>query len=316
MTTPAISPLQDRLPAVRGRLSIGYDLAKVTWFQVGGPAEVLFKPADADDLAQFLAGCPTDVPVTVIGVGSNLLVRDGGIAGVVVRMGRGFTDIIVNPDHTVSVGAAALDLNVAQVAADAALGGLEFLSGIPGTIGGALRMNAGAYGRELCDVLVSATVVDRQGQVHQLTPDQMDLSYRHCGLPDDWIFTGAVLRAAPGDASAINARMADIKAAREDSQPVRARTGGSTFANPDGCRAWEVIDAAGCRGLTIGGAQVSEKHCNFLLNTGSATAADLETLGEEVRRRVLAHSGITLRWEIRRIGTPLTSPSSSKEQTP
>lgn len=311
-----VSGLLDRLPPVRGRYSRDYALSKVTWFRVGGPAEVLFKPEDAEDLAAFLAGTPADVPVTVIGVGSNLLVRDGGVAGVVVRLGRAFADVRVDSEH-LHVGAAALDINIAQAARDAGLGGLEFLCGIPGTLGGALRMNAGAYGREIRDVLVSATAVDRTGQHHTLTPEQMDLTYRHCGVPHDWLFTGAVLRGEKADTAQITARMDTIRASREDSQPVRSRTGGSTFANPVGAKAWELIDRAGCRGLTRGGAQVSEKHCNFLINTGTATAADLEDLGEDVRRRVRETSGIELRWEIRRIGQrTLLSDTSAPSLSP
>lgn len=306
MTVAAFSPaggagLLSRLPAVRGRYSEGYELAKVTWFRVGGPAEVLFKPEDTDDLAAFLAGTPADIPVTVIGVGSNLLVRDGGVPGVVVRLGRAFADISVR-NNLLHVGGAVLDVNIAQAARDAGLGGLEFLCGIPGTLGGALRMNAGAYGREIRDVLVSTTAVDRSGQIHTLSAEQMGLTYRHCSVPNDWLFTGAILRGEKADTAAITARMDEIRSSREDSQPVRSRTGGSTFANPVGAKAWELIDRAGCRGLTRGGAQVSEKHCNFLINTGTATAADIEDLGEDVRRRVRDTSGIELRWEIRRIG--------------
>lgn len=300
--------LIDRLPAVRGRLTANAPLANVTWFRVGGPAEVMFRPADAADLAGFLAGCPADVPVTVIGVASNLLVRDGGVPGVVVRLGRAFAEIAVDGGTAdgmeIRAGAAALDLNVAVAARDAGIAGLEFLSGIPGTIGGALRMNGGAYGRELSDVAVSATALDRQGREHVLDRGALGLTYRHCAVPEDWIFTGATLRGHPGDPAGIGHRMHEISSARADSQPVRARTGGSTFANPPGEKAWALIDRAGCRGLMIGGAQVSEKHCNFLLNLGSATADDLESLGEEVRRRVYETSGIELRWEIRRIGVP------------
>jgi UDP-N-acetylmuramate dehydrogenase len=295
--------LIDRLPAVRGRLTANAPLANVTWFRVGGPAEVLFKPADAEDLSAFLAGCPADVPVTVIGVASNLLVRDGGVPGVVIRLGRAFTDISVD-GSTIKAGAAALDLNVANAARDADIAGLEFLSGIPGTIGGALRMNGGAYGRELSDVVVSATAIDRAGNPHALSREDLGLSYRHSAVPEDWIFTSAVVRGHPGNHAEIVHRMHEIATSRAESQPVRARTGGSTFANPPGEKAWALIDRAGCRGLTIGGAQVSEKHCNFLLNLGTATADDLESLGEEVRRRVYETSGIQLRWEIRRIGVP------------
>jgi UDP-N-acetylmuramate dehydrogenase len=305
--------LIDRLPAVRGRLTADAPLANVTWFRVGGPAEAMFKPADAADLGDFLAGCPADVPVTVIGVASNLLVRDGGVPGVVIRLGRAFVDISVNGCE-ITAGAAALDLNVANAARDAGIAGLEFLSGIPGTIGGALRMNGGAYGRELSDVVVSATAIDRSGVPHALSHKDLGLSYRHSNVPEDWIFTSAVLRGHPGDHAEISRRMHEIATSRAESQPVKARTGGSTFANPPGEKAWALIDRAGCRGLTIGGAQVSEKHCNFLLNLGTATADDLESLGEEVRRRVYETSGIQLRWEIRRIGVPASSTRSQEKR--
>ena len=305
MSTPKHhTPLIDRLPKVRGKLREGAQLAKVTWFQVGGPADVMFRPEDEADLAAFLKGKPADMPVTVIGVGSNLLVRDGGIRGVVIRLGRPFTDVVVE-DGAVHAGAGALDLNVAQTAQMNGRAGLEFLSGIPGTIGGALRMNAGAYGTEIKDVLVSATAIDGSGNIHTVTPDEMNLTYRHCGLPEDWIFTSAILRASSGDPEDIAKRVDEIQKARAESQPIKSRTGGSTFANPVPDRAWELIDAAGCRGLTIGGAQMSEQHCNFMINKGDATALDLEQLGEEVRRRVKEHSGVELRWEIRRIGERL-----------
>ncbi|WP_417835999.1 UDP-N-acetylmuramate dehydrogenase [Thalassospira tepidiphila] len=305
MSTPKHhTPLIDRLPKVRGKLREGAQLAKVTWFQVGGPADVMFRPEDEADLAAFLKGKPADMPVTVIGVGSNLLVRDGGIRGVVIRLGRPFTDVLVE-DGAVHAGAGALDLNVAQTAQMNGIAGLEFLSGIPGTIGGALRMNAGAYGTEIKDVLVSATAIDGSGNIHTVTPDEMNMTYRHCGLPEDWIFTSAILRASSGDPEDIAKRMDEIQKARAESQPIKSRTGGSTFANPVPDRAWELIDAAGCRGLTIGGAQMSEQHCNFMINKGDATALDLEQLGEEVRRRVKEHSGVELRWEIRRIGERL-----------
>ncbi|MCC4242252.1 UDP-N-acetylmuramate dehydrogenase [Thalassospira povalilytica] len=305
MSTPGHhTPLIDRLPKVRGKLREGAQLAKVTWFQVGGPADVMFRPADEADLADFLQGKPDDMPVTVIGVGSNLLVRDGGIRGVVIRLGRPFTDAVIK-DGDLHVGAGALDLNVAQVAQQAGIAGLEFLSGIPGTIGGALRMNAGAYGSEIKDVLISATAIDGKGIKHTMTPDEMGMSYRHCDLPEDWIFTSAILRGTAGDPDEIAKRMDEIQQARAGSQPIKSRTGGSTFANPVPERAWEVIDAAGCRGLTIGGAQMSEQHCNFMINTGNATALDLEQLGDEVRKRVKEHSGVELRWEIRRIGERL-----------
>ena len=303
MTARQTQHLIDRLPPVRGRLTADASLSPVTWFRVGGAAEVLFRPADADDLAEFLAKRPPDVPVTVIGVASNLLVRDGGVDGVVVRLGRGFTAIEVS-GAKVTAGAAVLDLNVAIASRTAGVGGLEFLSGIPGTIGGALRMNAGAYGREIKDVLESATALDNTGARHELSLAEMGLSYRHCGVPEDWIFLGATLRGVEADRDAIQQRMAQIQSEREATQPIRARTGGSTFANPPGDKAWELIDRAGCRGLTRGGAMVSEQHTNFLINAGTATAADIEGLGEDVRRRVFEKFGVTLEWEIRRIGRP------------
>lgn len=292
--------LIDRLPRPRGRLVADAPLGPQTWFRTGGPAEALFRPADVEDLASFLAALPADVAVTVLGVGSNLLVRDGGVRGVVIRLMRGFTGIAVEGNELVS-GAGAPDLNVALTARDHGLAGLEFLSGIPGTIGGAIAMNGGAYGGELAQVLVSAEAVDRRGTVHRVAAADLGFSYRHNAAPADWIFTSARLRATPGDQLAIARRIAEIDAARTESQP-RSRTGGSTFVNPEGHKAWELIDRAGCRGLRIGEAQVSEKHCNFLINLGAATAADIETLGEEVRRRVLAHSGVQLAWEIKRIG--------------
>ncbi|CAA7618503.1 UDP-N-acetylmuramate dehydrogenase [Magnetospirillum sp. UT-4] len=295
------SDWRDDLPPVRGRISLDAPLGGLTWFRVGGPAEVLFRPADAEDLAQFLVCLPQDVPVTVIGVGSNLLVRDGGVPGAVIRLAGPFAAVTVD-DQTVTAGAGALDLTVAMTAQERSIAGLEFLSGVPGTIGGALRMNAGAFGGEMKDVTLSATALDRSGTLHSLGLEQLGFGYRHCAIPEDWIFTGAVMRGTAGDKAAIARRMAEIREAREASQPTRTRTGGSTFANPEGAKAWELIDQAGCRGLAMGGAQVSEKHCNFLLNTGDATAADIEALGEEVRRRVRETSGVELRWEIRRIG--------------
>jgi UDP-N-acetylmuramate dehydrogenase len=296
--------LIDRLPKVRGRLVENAPLAPLSWFRAGGPAEVLFKPADIGDLTAFLTAKPADIPVTVLGVGSNLLIRDGGVRGVVIRLGKGFAEVAVQ-DDILFAGAGALDTTVAQAAAEAGLGGLEFLSGIPGTIGGALRMNAGAYGRELRDVLLAVTAIDLGGQHFEMTGAELGLSYRHCDAPEDWIFLHATLAATPADPVDIRARMAEIKAKREESQPVRTRTGGSTFANPPGAKAWELIDRAGCRGLTRGGAMVSELHTNFLVNRGGATAADIEGLGEEVRRRVFEISGIRLDWEIRRIGNPI-----------
>ena len=293
--------LIERLPPVRGRLAANAPIGPLTWFRVGGPAEVLFRPTDAEDLAAFLRALPNEVPVTVIGVGSNLLVRDGGIPGVTIRLGRGFAEITADGD-AVRAGAGALDLNVALAAVEAGIAGLEFLSGVPGTIGGGLRMNAGAYGGEIKDVLVEAHAVDRSGAVHRLTAAEMGLSYRRCGVDTDWIFVSALLRGRRGEPTEIARKMAEIKAAREASQPIRARTGGSTFANPPGQEAWRLIDEAGCRGLARGAAMVSEKHTNFLINTGSASAADIEGLGEEVRRRVHAQFGVLLDWEIRRVG--------------
>lgn len=304
------SRLKEAAPDIRGRLSPDAPLGPSTWFRVGGKAEALFRPADEDDLSYFLAHCPADVPVTVIGVASNLLVRDGGVPGVVIRLGGPFADVAVEGDRIIA-GAGALDLNVALTAQAAGLAGLEFLSGIPGTIGGAVRMNGGAYGAETVDVILSAEGIDRRGVKHSYTREELHLTYRHCGVPDDVIFTRAVFQGRPDDPAAIQARIDAIQQARADSQPVRARTGGSTFANPDGHKAWQLIDAAGCRGLTIGGAQISEKHCNFLLNLGDATAHDIESLGEEVRARVKANSGVDLRWEIRRIGLPRSNGGES-----
>ncbi|MGB9644266.1 MAG: UDP-N-acetylmuramate dehydrogenase [Stellaceae bacterium] len=300
-----MNPLIAQLPPVRGRLTADAAIGKQTWFGVGGPAEVLFRPADLADLAGFLAPLPPRIPLTVIGVGSNLLVRDGGIPGVVIRLGRGFAAIEIERDE-VRAGAAALDRIVAFAAADAGLGGLEFLSGIPGSMGGSIRMNAGAYGREIKDVLVSAIALDRTGESHSVDSRAMGLSYRHSGVDPNWVLIEARLRGARGDRTAIGRRLDEIRAAREAAQPVRARTGGSTFKNPPGDSAWRLIDAAGCRGLVRGGAMVSQQHTNFLINTGSATAADLEGLGEEVRRRVHDTSGILLEWELERIGRPHT----------
>jgi UDP-N-acetylmuramate dehydrogenase len=309
MMAAAVAPsgLVARLPPVRGTYEPLADLGRMTWFRVGGPAEVLFTPADVADLAQFVARKPADVPMTVIGLGSNMLVRDGGVPGVTIRLGRAFNTIEAD-GLVLRCGAAAVDANVAAVARDHAIAGLEFLTGIPGTIGGALRMNAGAYGREIRDVCVSATALDAGGRVRKLTANDLDFGYRHCGVPEDWIFLGAELRGVVGDRDVIARRIREIREEREQSQPTQSRTGGSTFANPEGAKAWELIDRAGCRGLTRGGAQVSEKHCNFLINAGAATAADLEELGEEVRRRVLETSGIGLAWEIRRIGVRAGDP--------
>ena len=295
--------LADSLPRIAGRMQADAPLAAQTWFRVGGPAEVLVRPADMDDLTAFLRAMPLHVPVTVIGAASNMIVRDGGVAGVVLRLARGFGEIVVEADGIVA-GGAALDATVAEHAASACLTGLEYLSGIPGSIGGAVAMNAGAYGGDVAGTLDWVEIVTRQGEFRRLPAGEIGFGYRHSGLPPETVVTRARFFARRGDPASIAARMADIRASRDATQPVRARTGGSTFRNPDGAKAWELIDAAGCRGLTRGDAQVSEKHCNFLLNNGAATASDLEGLGEEVRRRVHAASGVTLAWEIKRIGIP------------
>lgn len=292
------------LPEVRGKMVHNAPLGHLTWFGVGGPAEVLFRSADRPDLIHFIQHCPRDIPVTMMGVASNTIIRDGGIPGVVIRLGRDYADVKID-GTIVTAGAAALDMNVAMAAARASVAGLEFLSGIPGTIGGALRMNAGSYGKEIKEVLVNAEVLFRDGTVKTLTPSEMGMGYRHNSLPEDVIFLGCTLQGEPGDTAAIERKMNDIKTKRAESQPIRSKTGGSTFANPEGHKAWELIDAAGCRGLKIGGAMISEMHANFMINTGGATAADLERLGEKVREKVYAQSQIMLRWEIKRIGVPL-----------
>jgi UDP-N-acetylmuramate dehydrogenase len=293
----------DALPPVRGTYAQGAALKDLVWFRAGGPAEILYRPADADDLATFLAAKHADTRVSVIGVGSNLLVRDGGIPGVVIRLPGAFGKTTIEGTR-VRVGAAALDAAVARAAADAGIAGLEFLRGIPGTIGGALRMNAGCYGREIKDIFVEATTIDGKGNKHTLKPADMQFVYRKSGVPEDFIFVEAVFEGERGDPNEIRARMNTLVEQRESTQPVKSKTGGSTFKNPPGHKAWQLIDEAGCRGLTRGGAQVSEKHCNFLINLGDATAADIEGLGEDVRARVKAKSGVTLEWEIKRVGTP------------
>ena len=292
------------MPELRGRLTANPMMADITWFRVGGPAQVLFSPADEADLAYFLGHLPSDVPVVVIGLGSNLLVRDGGVAGVVIRLGRGFSEIRALPDHRLVTGTVVPDVKVARAAADAGIAGLAFYRGIPGSIGGALRMNAGAHGRETKDVLVSARAVDRKGQVHVLSLADMGFTYRHCGVPDDWIFTEATFQGTPGEPAEILKAMDEVAEYREKNQPIKERTGGSTFKNPPGHSAWKLIDQAGCRGLRVGGAKVSEMHCNFLINDQNATAEDVERLGETVRARVRATSGIELQWEIIRLGQP------------
>ena len=296
--------LKAALPELRGRLTAQRRLGDITWFRVGGPAEVMFAPADEADLVYFLRTVGPDVPVHVIGLGSNLLVRDGGIDGVVVRLGRGFAQAEVEEGQRLRVGTALPDAKVAREAAMAGISGLAFYRGIPGSIGGALRMNAGAHGTETKDVLIAARAIDRQGGVHELTNADMGFAYRHCSVPQDWIFTQAVYQGAPGDPSDIERAMQEVADYREEHQPITERTGGSTFRNPPGNSAWKLIDAAGCRGLRVGGAKVSEKHCNFLINTGEATAEDVERLGETLRARVRATSGIELRWEIIRLGKP------------
>ena len=292
--------LSAAMPRLRGRLIADQKMADVTWFRVGGPA-TMFSPADEEDLAYFLAHLPAEIPVTVVGVGSNLLVRDGGIDGVTIRLARGFNETSVEGD-LIRAGAAVPDVRLAQAAADAGLSGLAFYRGVPGSVGGALRMNAGAYQRETKDVLVEARALDRKGNVHVLKNADFNFSYRHSGLPANFIATQATYRGEPGDKATIKAEMEKITEAREATQPIKSRTGGSTFKNPPGKKSWQLIDAAGCRGLVVGDAQVSELHCNFLINRGNATAADIENLGEEVRRRVKDHSGVELEWEIVRLG--------------
>jgi UDP-N-acetylmuramate dehydrogenase len=308
MSFPDLAPeIAARAPRLRGRLLVNALLADITWFRVGGPAQVLFTPADAEDLAYFLASLPPDMPTFVIGLGSNLLVRDGGVPGVVIRLGRGFSKIEVEPRHRLRAGTAVPDVKLARAAADAGISGLSFYRGVPGSIGGALRMNAGAHGRETKDVLLEAQAVDRQGRMHTLPLAAMDMTYRHCGVPDDWIFTEALFQGAPGDPAEIARQMAEVAEYREANQPIKERTGGSTFKNPPGNSAWKLIDKAGCRGLRVGGAKVSEMHCNFLINDRNASAADVERLGETVRARVKAATGVVLDWEIIRLGLPADS---------
>jgi UDP-N-acetylmuramate dehydrogenase len=300
---PDLTPdLKAAMPDLRGRLTANQQLSELTWFRVGGPAQILFAPSGEDDLAYFLAHLPTELPVVVVGVGSNLIVRDGGLPGVVIRLSpRGFGEMSAE-SAVVTVGAAALDKRVAETAAAAGLAGLEFFFGIPGTVGGALRMNAGANGAETKDVLIEASGVGRDGQKHAFSNAEMKFVYRNSGVDPSIIFTSARFQGKPASAEAIRARMNEVQAHREAAQPIREKTGGSTFKNPPGNSAWKLIDAAGCRGLRVGGAQVSEMHCNFLINTGDATAGDIETLGETVRTRVKENSGIELHWEIKRIG--------------
>jgi UDP-N-acetylmuramate dehydrogenase len=299
-----IADLRAAMPDLRGRLTANASLADITWFRVGGPAQTLFSPADEADLAYFLQMLPDGVPINVIGLGSNLLVRDGGVPGVVIRLGRGFNGIDVLDGHRLRVGAAVPDVKVARAAADAGVSGLAFYRGIPGSIGGALRMNAGAHGRETKDCFVSARAVDLDGNVYELTLADMGFTYRHCAVSDGWIFTQAVFQGAPGNPADILKEMEDVADYREQNQPIKERTGGSTFKNPPGHSAWKLVDAAGCRGLRVGGAKVSEMHCNFLINDNQASGEDVETLGETVRAKVKAQSGVTLNWEIIRLGLP------------
>jgi UDP-N-acetylmuramate dehydrogenase len=291
------------LPQVRGKLKEYAPLAPLVWFKSGGSARWLLEPADRDDLVTFLRELPTDVPVMALGLGSNLIVRDGGFEGVVIRLGKAFAKVEQLDDTTIRCGGGASGILVSSTARDAGIAGVEFLRSIPGTVGGFVRMNGGAYGREVKDILIEADVVLRSGQVRTFSLEELGYTYRHSELPDQAIVVSATFRGEPGDPAAIQAEMDRIAQSREESQPLRSRTGGSTFKNPLPQKAWQVIDAAGCRGLTLGGAQVSEKHCNFLLNLGSASSADIENLGEEVRRRVREHSGVELQWEIQRVGT-------------
>ena len=290
------------MPSVRGRLTPNAPLAPLVWFKSGGMAEWLFEPKDEQDLVDFLRELDPSLPLMALGLGSNLIVRDGGVPGVVVRLGKLLARIDRLDETTLRTGGGASGILVSSTARDAGIAGLEFLRGIPGTVGGFVRMNGGAYGREVSDILVSARLVLRSGEVVEWPLEKLGYTYRHSDLPDGAVVVDATFRGSPGKPEAIGAEMDAIARAREESQPLRSRTGGSTFKNPPGHKAWVLVDAAGCRGLTVGDAQVSEKHCNFLLNLGSATSADIEALGEEVRRRVLENSGITLEWEIQRIG--------------
>jgi UDP-N-acetylmuramate dehydrogenase len=298
------SRLVASLPKLKGRLMAETPLKDLTWFRAGGPAEVLYSPADEADLAYFLSEVPAAIAITVIGLGSNLLVRDGGIEGVVIRLGRGFGEVAAEDGYRVRAGAAVPDVKVARGAADAGIAGLSFYRGIPGCVGGALRMNGGAHGRETKEVLVEARAVDRKGNIHVFPVAALGYAYRHCGAPDDMIFTEALFQGEPGEPAKILAEMDEIAAYREEVQPIKSRTGGSTFKNPPGHKAWQLIDRAGCRGLSVGDAKVSEMHCNFLINEGNASGADLEKLGETVRARVKETSGVELEWEIKRLGVP------------
>ena len=302
---PDILPkLSALMPDLRGRMSFNARLADITWFRVGGPAQILFSPADEDDLAYFLQRLPGEIPLYTLGLGSNMLVRDGGMAGVVIRLSAKGFGAVSAEGLRLRAGAAVPDMRLAKAAAEAGIAGLEFFRGIPGSVGGALRMNAGAHGGETKDFLIEGRALDRAGRVHVLSAADMGFSYRHSAPSEELIFTQALFEGRAGEPAAILAEMEAVTARREATQPVRERTGGSTFKNPPGTGAWKVIDAAGCRGLVVGDAEVSQMHCNFLINRGKASAADLEALGEEVRRRVRGHSGVELSWEIKRVGTP------------
>jgi UDP-N-acetylmuramate dehydrogenase len=310
MPRDLMTELTASLPELRGKLKPGAMLADLTWFRVGGPAEILYSPADEADLAYLLKTIPQDIPVTMIGLGSNLLVRDGGIEGVVIRLGKGFGEVKVEDRHRLRAGAAVPDVKVARAAADAGISGLSFYRGIPGCVGGALRMNGGAHGKETKEVVIEVRAVDREGNIHVLPVDELHYTYRHCGAPKDFIFTEALFQGEAGDPAKILAEMDDIAAYRESAQPIKSRTGGSTFKNPPGKKAWQLIDAAGCRGLRIGDAHVSEMHCNFLINDGHASGVEIEELGETVRARVKETSGVDLEWEIKRLGVPASKANS------
>ena len=296
--------MADTLPKVRGKLTPNAPLAKLVWFKTGGNADWLFEPADIDDLRDFLSALDRAMPVMALGLGSNMIVRDGGVEGVVVRLGKAFSGVKVLDDHQLECGGGASGILVSSTARDAGIAGLEFLRGIPGTVGGFVRMNGGAYGREVADILIDCDVMFPCGKLSRVPVEELAYSYRHSELASGAIVISARFRGKPGDPAAIGAEMERIAKAREESQPLRTKTGGSTFKNPDGHKAWELVDAAGFRGLTMGGAQVSEKHTNFLINTGDATSSDIEALGEEVRRRVRENSGVELQWEIQRVGRP------------
>lgn len=308
-----VDELMAVMPDLRGRLMANVDLSTITWFRIGGPAQLLFTPRDEADLAYFLRNLPSDIPVFPMGLGSNLLVRDGGVRGVVIRLGPGFGFVEVQDGHRLRVGTAVPDVKVARAAAEAGIDGLAFYRGIPGAIGGALRMNAGAHGTETKDVLVSARAVDRSGDIHDLTNADMGFAYRHCSVPETFIFTEATFAGRPGEPSQILKAMDEVAEYRAAHQPINQRTGGSTFRNPEGHSAWKLVDAAGLRGFRVGGAKVSEMHCNFLINDQDASGRDVETLGETIRAMVRANAGVELRWEIIRLGEPVAGAPSGED---